>query len=1141
MQNLTVTDCEGVLTDSEMGPEPGQYDHNEDYTFTICVEGADELVLTFDFFSTEENYDILTIHRGDSRSGPVITTLSGSIQPPPVVVIDTGCITLHFVSDDNIVARGWQASWNIEVEEPEAPALSLVSMLDCPMESIIFEFDEPIDCDQFVAGNFTILGPGGRTVSSVSPLDCDAVSNTATRFEVFFNQQLGEAGNYRLLFNGQIQDACGEWHDVSTNIPFTLNNCPILVDILEVTDACAGDCGTVRAEITGTQNNQFRYEWSHTGLDQEEVSVCTEDSLLISVTVTDLVSGEMASNDYWYFARPLPAILNPLSGDTVCASRGDHWYDVDIGGGEFYGNRIPGGNRTNGRYQFWRWDQETDLNQEIVTYIAPNGCETQDSFWVWPVRAWPPQAVCLGTAPFQVSSGTPVGGFWGGSPKITPQGIFTPDEVGEFWVFYEAQNGCQAWKRITVADGITMPDVDTICGYNPYNFSAEPRDGLWSGPGIVNARNGRVEPWRITPDTTYQYIYTLNGCSDTIDVFVQELYAGVDQTICLSDTLVFLEFGGDWRGPGTYIDSIPAFNISGLGPGEYEFTLYEAGCTDEIIVRVEDVDLTLDQTLFFCLEDNEVYLEDYISRNPGGGALSGPGVIEVSDEFYFNPIRSGPGLHPLVLSALNCTDTLWIEVQGDALIQDYQFCERSEAIVLEANPSGGTWSGPGILDGQLGLFDPQSLGVGSYEIFYTSPSGCVTLDTIDIFLFTEVEISGIEQQYCSLDTFITFSVSPPGGNLTINGTPADSSFNPVNLGVGNHEVIYSRGTGACASSDRQFFSVLQPIEGVITAADDSICVGQNTEIRITTSGGVGNLQAIWDQGLGFGNSHIVNPEGTTQYTVEVSDGCSEPLQDTLEVFVFPEFPLSVSYGPEVCFTDTTWAEVLTPDPTNYEVNWQASPPFAGPRFTAEPGLYGVNVVELFSGCRQSLDVELPGAPPLSANFSVIPNQDCIDIIENQIELIDLSQGYDLVNVSLGDGNMLTFGPGHGLLEHAYADTGQFEIVWVVENYLGCIDSMRQWICVENRVEIFVPNIFTPNQDGENDFFSITSFGIDDVTWRIFDRHGEMMFQSNSLEDRWDGTFRGRIMDPGVFVVQLLYTDRSTGERGSYYGSLTLIR
>src|SRR5690554_7082223 len=90
MQNALVMDCEGVLLDSENGPEEGQYDHNEDYTFTICVPNAREIVLSFDFFATEENYDILTIYDGPDKNAPVIASYSGIIQPPPVVVANSG-------------------------------------------------------------------------------------------------------------------------------------------------------------------------------------------------------------------------------------------------------------------------------------------------------------------------------------------------------------------------------------------------------------------------------------------------------------------------------------------------------------------------------------------------------------------------------------------------------------------------------------------------------------------------------------------------------------------------------------------------------------------------------------------------------------------------------------------------------------------------------------------------------------------------------------------------------------------------------------------------------------------------------------------------------------------------------------------
>ena len=50
MQNALVNDCEGTLTDSDNGPETGQYDHNELYTFTVCVDNATEIIIAFNFF-----------------------------------------------------------------------------------------------------------------------------------------------------------------------------------------------------------------------------------------------------------------------------------------------------------------------------------------------------------------------------------------------------------------------------------------------------------------------------------------------------------------------------------------------------------------------------------------------------------------------------------------------------------------------------------------------------------------------------------------------------------------------------------------------------------------------------------------------------------------------------------------------------------------------------------------------------------------------------------------------------------------------------------------------------------------------------------------------------------------------------------
>ncbi|MBK7696854.1 MAG: CUB domain-containing protein [Saprospiraceae bacterium] len=95
MQNARVRDCEGILTHSEAG-EDKNYDHNEDFTFTICVPGATSITLDFEFFATERTYDVMTIYEGPNKNGPVISTLSGILTPPPRITVKGECVTIHF-------------------------------------------------------------------------------------------------------------------------------------------------------------------------------------------------------------------------------------------------------------------------------------------------------------------------------------------------------------------------------------------------------------------------------------------------------------------------------------------------------------------------------------------------------------------------------------------------------------------------------------------------------------------------------------------------------------------------------------------------------------------------------------------------------------------------------------------------------------------------------------------------------------------------------------------------------------------------------------------------------------------------------------------------------------------------------------
>jgi gliding motility-associated-like protein len=108
--------------------------------------------------------------------------------------------------------------------------------------------------------------------------------------------------------------------------------------------------------------------------------------------------------------------------------------------------------------------------------------------------------------------------------------------------------------------------------------------------------------------------------------------------------------------------------------------------------------------------------------------------------------------------------------------------------------------------------------------------------------------------------------------------------------------------------------------------------------------------------------------------------------------------------------------------------------------------------------------------------------------------------------------------------------------------LGCVDSARKVVRVLDFCLIDVPTAFTPNNDGLNDFFHPhTAFKADNYDFRVYNRWGQLVFQTRNWQDKWDGRFGGVLQNPGVFVWMLSYKHRDTGKDVFRKGTVTLIR
>ena len=90
--------------------------------------------------------------------------------------------------------------------------------------------------------------------------------------------------------------------------------------------------------------------------------------------------------------------------------------------------------------------------------------------------------------------------------------------------------------------------------------------------------------------------------------------------------------------------------------------------------------------------------------------------------------------------------------------------------------------------------------------------------------------------------------------------------------------------------------------------------------------------------------------------------------------------------------------------------------------------------------------------------------------------------------------------------------------------------------------IFIPNAFTPNGDGKNDKLFVRSEIIESFTFRIYNRWGELIFETQNIEEGWDGKYNGKNCPPGVY--DYYYEGVCVGESHAKYktkGNITLIR
>jgi len=565
-------------------------------------------------------------------------------------------------------------------------------------------------------------------------------------------------------------------------------------------------------------------------------------------------------------------------------------------------------------------------------------------------------------------------------------------------------------------------------------------------------------------------------------------------------------------------------------PSSYQNTVHSTvGDGSGLITRLSTLspDASITAAGPFCITDGSTSLTAATS----GGTWSGNGV---SAGGVFDPATAGVGIHTIYYTisgpcgAIDSTTIEVIALANATITPAGPFCETDGSLALSAATGGGTWSGTGVSVG--GTFDPSTAGPGTHEVIYTISGSCGAADTIYIAVeaMPDATITPVGP-FCSNDPSVTLVAADTGGVWSGTGVSSGGIFDPSAAGAGTHQIIYTI-SGTCTDADTISITVVQAADATITPAGP-YCISDAPEI----------LTAVDTGGTWSGTG--VNPttgefdpsaagDGTHEIVYTISGTCGDA--DTIYILVYTQADASITAAGPFCDQDSVFTLLAATPGGTWSGNGIISP--TGGTFNPYTAGIGSHTItyEITGACGDTgtTVIEVYRTQELDA---IVTSESCNTALDGSIDLT-VTYGTSPFSYlwSNGDGTQDLNGIGDGTYT-----------VTVTDNY-GCIVT-DTYIVDESLVDCdgvnphaVVPNAFSPNGDGENDILYVRGQDVAQLNFIIYDRWGEKVFETHSLDVGWDGTFRGQEMDPGVFVYHMhaIFTD---GSDKIEKGDITLVK
>ena len=544
----------------------------------------------------------------------------------------------------------------------------------------------------------------------------------------------------------------------------------------------------------------------------------------------------------------------------------------------------------------------------------------------------------------------------------------------------------------------------------------------------------------------------------------------------------------------------------------------------------------------------------------------------LSDANILNPEMTLDGstlltlsVYPVGFPACVATDEVEINLSANSYAGTdgaVSFCSAGTPADLfpqlgaSADPSG-SWFDPNGNPTSM-PFDPQTMPFGVY-MYVVDASGC--LDTAFVTVSVDASaITSINSSIVSCNGLADGSITVIGENIdfySINGgafIPETSPIEITGLTAGNYTIEVNSDDGC---TDNETIEVSEPeILTLSAAATNASCFGLcDGQVQLTATGGTPNYTYNWSPGV-IGNqagSSTTLCAGTYSVGVTDENDCSAEtnylIEEPVNVFVSVNVDVTSGCAPHLAnFTNTTSADAVVSTFVDYGDNTTESIVGLGAfnHIYEAPGFYDVAVtITTASGCSYTEVfnqlIEVYNNP--TAGFYVNPNN--ISSLEPNTNFYN-SSSPDVVSFLW---NIYGGSPSGSTDENVenvsfpIGAPGDYPIGLVVTNAEGCMDSIQGTVRIVNDVVLYAPNTFTPDADEHNQTWEFYLSGVDpyDFKVQIFNRWGELIWESRDLSASWDGTYNGKTVASGMYTWSMKCVNTVDNEHLNYYGHINVIR